>query len=367
MQNATLEPAVFDLSLIEPFRADGYISTKRHPVWPLLIHNYTQRCQFDQVWNDVTLQCRGLITDENGYIVARPFRKFFNIEEHFREGSTLPAIDWNQEFYVSEKLDGSLGIVFMTPHGPEMATRGSFDSDQAKFGTRLLKEKYSDWRPCLEYTYLFEIIYPENRIVVDYGDLRDIVLLDVVHKASGRGCTRGEIEAEARHIGCQAVRHVTGLNPENIMGFETGEANREGIVVRFDDGSRVKIKLAEYKRLHRLITGLNARKVWECLSAGTALDLERVPDEFFRWVEKTKAGLIAQFDQIAFEADCVFITAKGLLGDAPRKSYAELFKTHPKIAGLLFLKLDGRDVGPKIWDMIYPEHSPPWMECAEEA
>ena len=36
-----------------------------------------------------------------------------------------------------------------------------------------------------EYTYLFEIIYPSNRIVVDYGSSRRLVLLAAVHTQTG--------------------------------------------------------------------------------------------------------------------------------------------------------------------------------------
>ncbi len=66
------------------------ISIQQHPAFPLLIHNYTQSCQFEKAWNDLTVMCRGLITDLDGLIVARPFRKFFNLAEHNAEGSKLP-------------------------------------------------------------------------------------------------------------------------------------------------------------------------------------------------------------------------------------------------------------------------------------
>ena len=35
-------------------------------------------------------------------------------------------------------------------------------------------------------TYLFEIIYPENRIVVDYGDYKGLVLIDVIDNETGK-------------------------------------------------------------------------------------------------------------------------------------------------------------------------------------
>lgn len=354
----------FDLSKLEQFRAAGYIGTQRHPALPLLIHNYTQRCQFDRVWNETTLACRGLITDESGNVIARPFHKFFNLEEHLLPNSTLPEINWQQDFYVSEKLDGSLGVLYPTPRGPAIATRGSFVSDQAKAGTDILIEKYGDWRPSNNrLTYLFEIIYPGNRIVVDYGDMRELVLLDVIDNETGRGLSRREIEFHGRVIGCPVVSWLPDVDADSLSSYETGEANREGVVVRFDDGMRIKIKLGEYKRLHRLITGLNARKIWGCLSTGTPLDLERVPDEFFRWVEATKEDLLRHYQAIVERSGEVFRSVIRDIGaNATRKEFALRFMQTRDISAILFAMLDVKDISPLVWKMVYPAHSVPWKD-----
>ena len=62
-----------------------------------------------------------------------------------------------------------------------MATRWSFTSEQAIRGMEILKRNYPvfDKVWMKEYAYLVEIIYPENRIVVDYGKEK-ITLLSVV-------------------------------------------------------------------------------------------------------------------------------------------------------------------------------------------
>lgn len=354
-----------DLSRIREQQEAGYVGTQRHPALPLLIHNYTQRCQFDRAWNETTLMCRGLITDESGNVVSRPFGKFFNREEHELPNSTLPRINWQQNFYVSEKMDGSLGVLYPTPRGPSIATRGSFVSEQAKVGTDILLEKYGDWRPSNDgLTYLFEIIYPDNRIVVDYGGMRDLVLLDVIDTETGHGLSRDEIEFHSRVIGCPVVPLHSELTAESLASYETGEANREGVVVRFDDGMRIKIKLGEYKRLHRLITGLNARKIWECLSSGTPLDLERVPDEFFQWVEATKTEILGNYQTIVERAGSVYRQAVRDLGAAAsRKEYALRFMQTRDISGILFSMLDVKDYTAAVWKMVYPENSVPWKEA----
>ena len=84
---------------------EKYIYVRKHPDAELYIYNYSPKTQYDRKWNEITMICRGLIRDEK-QIIARPFNKFFNIEQHEPEEIT------NEEFEVYEKLDGSLGILY---------------------------------------------------------------------------------------------------------------------------------------------------------------------------------------------------------------------------------------------------------------
>lgn len=160
---------------------DGYVRVQHHPELPLRILNYSEKVQWEKAWTSVTLTCRGLIVDDEGNIVARPFGKFFNYSEH-PEGS----LDLGAYAVVTDKQDGSLGILYPTPDGHAIATRGSFTSDQALHATKIWQERYADKVTVYpDTTYLFEIVFPENRIVCDYGDLDDLVLLGGVDIVSG--------------------------------------------------------------------------------------------------------------------------------------------------------------------------------------
>lgn len=136
---------------------EKYISKRKHPTADLYIYNYTAKAQYDWVWNEATEQCRGLIMDGTGNVIARPFRKFFNLDE----GTVLPLVP----FEVAEKLGGSLGILYWVGDEPYIATRGSFESDQAVEAKRILDAKYRDAAMTLDrdLTYLFEIVYPGAR------------------------------------------------------------------------------------------------------------------------------------------------------------------------------------------------------------
>ena len=79
------------------------------------------------------------------------------------------------QFEVFEKVDGSLGILHHFDGTWRAATKGAFNSPQARWiESRLALQDLSALTPGT--TYLVEAIYPENRIVVRY-DTAELVLL----------------------------------------------------------------------------------------------------------------------------------------------------------------------------------------------
>ncbi len=357
--------ARINISRLRQLEADRLINIQRHPDYPLLISNYTQQCQYSAAWDDYTLICRGLITDLDGELVARPFPKFFNFHEH--ANPKLPSIDWRQGFTATEKMDGSLGILFPAGGRLHMATRGNFSSKQAKEGMAIFRDKgYDRFAYDPEWTYLFEIIYPENRIILDYGGRRDLILLDVIHNDGQHSLSYDALTGIAGDIGCPVVRRIpldSASEPAFLEFIRNPAPNSEGIVVRFDDGMRVKVKYEEYIRLHKLLTGVNARRIWECLKDGEALEdfLDDVPDEFYAWVRSIVKDINANFDRVHAEALAIFDGTRQRLGEASRKDYAAEFTGRGRLSSVLFAMLDGRDPSAIIWTMIRPEASLPFL------
>lgn len=335
----------------------GYLTMRPHPTAGLAIWNYTPKCQFERYWTPETLMCRGLITTPTGEIVARPFKKFFNLEEH--QGG-LPL----EPFTVTTKMDGSLGILYWMPDGePRIATRGSFASDQALRATQILQTRYLELVPNLQYTaqftYLFEIIYPENRIVVDYGEMEDIVLLAMIHTRTGE-------EFDVRRLPTTwpmpVVKHYDGISDiAQLRAIQ--EENAEGFVIRFESGLRLKLKFAEYVRLHRLLTQINARVIWDLLRNKQPFDelLERVPDEFYAWVKRTREDLVNQFNAIA--VPCVD-TLTQVEGIPTRKEQAAIITKLP-YPGVTFAMLDKKPYEDIIWKMIRPQAERPFKTDEE--
>jgi len=319
------------------------VIVQKHPDADLFIYNYTNKAQYERVWNEITLQCRGLILDSGMNIIARPFKKFFNLEEY--PADEIP----NESFEVFEKLDGSLGILYWLNDVPRIATRGSFISEQAVHASGILQTKYSGVIDQLDrnVTYLFEIIYPQNRIVIDYGDKDDLVLLAAIDNKTGD-------DLPLPDIGFPMVKRYDGIADFNLLK-DLAEDNKEGFVIRFKNGLSAKVKFAEYLRLHRIVTGVSNIIIWEHLSEGRSFEdlLDKVPDEFYDWVKKTIDELKGQYDAILIDSQKAFKQFE------TRKDTALYFQTQ-KYPAVLFAMLDGKPIDKIIWKMLRPEYAKPF-------
>jgi T4 RnlA family RNA ligase len=343
----------FDPQTLPSLIQQGYILSQTHPSLPLTIYNYTAKAQFDRYWVDATLHCRGLVLDNNYRPIARPLPKFFNLQEY--QGKIPDGVP-----NIYEKLDGSLIILFHYQGQWEVASRGSFASEQAHMARALLADRQAEVATLdPEYTYLFEIIYPNNRIVVDYGDARRLVLLAAVHTETG-------VELEHHQVNWidRAETYPATTLPEWITSIDSRQAelhNQEGFILRWPNGFRLKYKLADYVRLHRIITRVQAKDIWECLSQNQDLDqfLDSVPDEFYNWVKDTKLELETKYH--AIETEC--LQAFKDLGD--RKETALYFQTQ-KYPGVLFLMLDKRDYRQVIWKLIKPDYQRPFRSAQDD-
>lgn len=304
----------------------------------------------------MSLVARGLILDEEARLVAAtPFPKFFN----YGENGTIPP---DEPFVVTEKLDGSLGIIFFHNGRWRCATKGSFYSEQAKWAEAALVDRshalVEGW------TYLAEIIYPENRIVLDYGDRAGLVLLAALSTSTGHHIgpgwdgDGGAWPAEVVTVYGDAD-DVTTVDPND-------RPNAEGYVVLSGDRlTRVKLKADEYMRLHKILTGVSNVTVWELLRNGDDLSTlyDKVPDEFAAWAKSTVADLDAAYNSVLADARKVYDRIAHLLPD--RKAFAaEAVQSDHR--SILFALADDKPVAPLIWKQIKPERALPFTVDADQ-
>ncbi len=342
-----IEGESVDLTKLQEMVDAGMVRGQRHETLPLTIYKYTQQAVYSGTWNEITLRCRGVVLDDEGNIVVNGFTKFFNHSEPM--GSAVYAARKGMPYEVTEKLDGSLIQAALWNGNPIVTSSGSFTSPQAAEGRKwispaLLKEGL---------TYLFEIIYPGNRIVLDYGQRDTLVLLALRDTATGEEVDL-ELDSNFEHV--KAVRLTLEEIEQDLARADF--IDKEGYVVRYADGARVKMKYAEYMRLHKIVAGVNEKFVWEALRDGVDLEasLKGVPDELFNFVQTTAFDLRKQYRELEARADDAHFEAKHF--QTRKEQAAHLMAKHKEISVLVFCLLDGKPVAPKIWKLLEPENKP---------
>ncbi len=354
---------LFGADELEHALNERLIVARKHPLCALTILNYTDRVQYEPgLWSAVTRQCRGLIHDDNGVVVARPFRKFFNYGQ-----AEAPEFALDAAVSVTDKMDGSLGILYRASNGFAISTRGSFESEQAIHATFLFHAKYKAFVPPKGWTLLFEIVFPANRVVLDYGDMDDLVLLGAVEIATGKSVGPDDLLL-LEWDGPRAEVFEYATLAQALAALP--RAGAEGLVVHFlDADERVKLKQDDYVALHKIICGLNERVVWQHLMDGKPLVelLAGLPDEFHEWVGGVAARLLATVEGNAAEVEDAYSTILTNLVralreplDIPdgvprfaRKEFALLAVNHP-LKSLLFMRYDGKDYRPALWKELRP-------------
>lgn len=265
----------------------GYVNVQTHPEFPSLkIYKYSQDAVMERRWNEITLIARGLILDtDEKRVLSTPFLKFFNYNELVPTSELM-----EKDFRATEKMDGSLGILFYY-RGWRIATGGSFASEQAQWANKYL-EKYisTGWLDFdTEVTYLLEIVYPENRIVVPYSN--DALYLLSAYKR-GYELDYNKLSSVAFSAGFE-MPETYDFNELDKILHEASVINytREGFVVRFKSGVRVKIKGDEYCRIHKLISRVTPIAVWEMLLNGD--DMDRVLDDLPEEMESDYKSIVS--------------------------------------------------------------------------
>lgn len=352
--------SLLDTELLNRHITDGNIRAQRHPTEPLTIYCYTPAASYRRAWDNVTRTCRGLIVDDDGTIRARPFAKFWNLGEHGPDTYAGP-LNLTPPLSVSEKADGSLGIAYTRPSDGRLAwaTKGSFTSQQANWANNWWEINGTALADPHRFTYLAEIVYPQNRIVVDYGDTQALIYLAALDIYTGKAIDRGD--EPLWWPGLVATRELH----DTIDTLRLGLPNREGYVITSADRlTRVKVKEAEYLRLHAIVTNCSARTIWKCLADGADITefISNVPDEFADWAKRIANELTRAHAETLANARSEHARILAMLPTCwTRRDYAD-HATNADHPALLFMLLDGNTdkLNQAAWAMVRPTADRPF-------
>lgn len=324
-----------------------------HKSADLFIYSYNKVWYDD--WTPELLWSRGLILNSKFEIVSVPFMKFFNYAEVKEECDR--RLNAGMKYKVQDKVDGSLGILFNYNDKWILSTKGSFHSDQAVQGKVILDRMYPGYKSLdKNFTYLFEIVYPENQIVVKYDE--DMVFLDAFGNTKDNYYEKPEIP-ESFNV----VKEYNHFSIEDILSMMKNDYdNSEGFVVVFEDGYRVKFKYEEYIRLHKIVSDFKPKSVVELLASGANLDdfINSLPDEFRKDILAIKNSAEEKFERLLKYSKFVSKTLKK--ESESRKEYAvkvfEAFKSNNTMQSLLFILYnypETKNIDKIIWKEVLKE------------
>lgn len=333
----------------------------RHSVAPsgaLHVWCYSVQTVYSRDWDDLTRLCRGLVTDAEGNVISRPFPKFFNWGEPEAPGPEITQ----GPFWAYDKEDGTLIVVGECNGEAIVSTKGSFGTWHSEAARKMLE----GWTPVPGSTAIFELIHPDNRIVIDYAGREELILLGAV--ANGDGCdhfTPEQYAEESGWYGALAVPRAFHLQSilRTVQDPENGP-NREGFVLLWPNAEgpspRAKIKFAQYMQLHHQLSRLSNVAVWEALSTGMfdAL-LDVVPDEMYDKVRECANELNDEYDRVL--ALGTYDASYARTKFATRKEQAEwILGGDVEDTALAFALLDERDPAKRIWASIKPKRDTTW-------
>lgn len=215
--------------------------------------------------HDYSAQSRGKVIDAaTRDIIVYGFDKFYNINEvpetSFENVSKkIKAADY---ITLEDKRDGSTIFVTKTKnHGLIVNSNGDFKNDQITKANQLLDSSYKFFKEHLKtaYTYIFEITYPLDKKVVDYGDEEKLVLIGIRDTETGRMLKRFECMEEAKRLNLEIVESYEFKTLDELLykAQTLTNANKEGWVLKLykeDEIFIVKIKLKEYIEKHMVIS-----------------------------------------------------------------------------------------------------------------
>lgn len=357
------------LAGLDELVAGGNVARKICPLHgKYVLYNYKSIVKVR--WTELMTCARGIILDiENREIVALPFPKFFNHNEH-------PPKTWPPVAAVEEKVDGSLGIVYWDKIlcRWRVSTRGSFVSPQSALGETLLAIVDLTHVPH-DLTLLVEILGAETRVVVRYEDSR-LTLLSAFDIRSGQEQSRDVLEGivsatSGLHLITRRDDLSTVEDVKRTLTTMDGHA-QEGWVVQFQDGSRRKFKGESYLALHRLLSDVTPKRIWAvmscCPDSSTSMatlqeQANLMPEEHYADAMSIGAELLAEFrvledslrkDLAAIEEHSMTDREVGLCIKKPNECDFE-FSLPLKARGLIFCARMGKNMGQEIWRNLQPK------------
>lgn len=196
---------------------------------------------------------RGLVVDQHGNIVARPYEKFFNYNELINQDYPdkivkLSKWDSGQPYIVLNKVDGSLCTLFNYQNHWYTSSSSSMNNPFTKRFDRYLR-KNNDLEQSLagleKYTIELEYVSPQTQIVIPYPQEK-MYVHGVIETKTNRQMPFKFTAEIAKRLNLPPVKSYGVLSLDKLIDLQESMVGIEGFVVKFADGRRLKLKTQDY-------------------------------------------------------------------------------------------------------------------------
>lgn len=226
-------------------------------------------------FNDENMRrARGLtFNNKTKEIVTVGFEKFFNHNQLFDDdryteefAQKYSGLDLSkiETIKFNEKMDGSLILVGKDNSNGKLvfSTTGSANSVHGQLAKELAEDEgqlelIKNYLENNNDTLAFELVSPENRIVVNYAK-SELVLLGSISKETLKHHNQERVDEIANELGNFKRPRQFQFTKEEFDKFIKEKSNFEGFVVENEYGKLIKIKTEEYLILHRKFSEFNS-------------------------------------------------------------------------------------------------------------
>lgn len=343
-----------DSSQLNSHVENGWVVQQFHKWFPLSILTYSRQAVLENLWDDVTMKCRGLIFNlDTQQIVARPFEKFFNLNQTDRPETWIHNLPRTMPD-ITEKLDGSLGIGYQYNGNHCIASKASFHSDHAIWATDFYRTHchHPVWPE--GYTPIFEMICESvQHHVVHYG--RDaLILTALINNETGWEMPYGRLCYWADLNGIEVVKKFN-IDLEHVITHDIH--NFEGYVATWHEYGypveKVKIKLPEFLRLQRILHHVSVRDIFEAVVEGRDLTewVKNTTPVFAKFVVDWVTVFKTQYKEI--HASAAETVKQAMTSCTTRKEYAAFFleRDYPSVC-FAMIDFDKKSYQKAIWKLV---------------
>jgi RNA ligase len=254
---------------------------QQHENLYLFSYHFVDPKVFEQY--SIAKELRGIVFDDKGNVVLRPFPKFFNYGE--------PACNVKPDDIAvsNEKYDGSLVSAGWHNDSLIVASKGSLKSWVVEKAKPFISQHENYLNLIQDFkgkTVMFELLDPHNPIVIHYPKLQ-LILIGIRDNKTGKLTHPRELVEIGKQYNIPTAQIVyDNITVKELQRKIKPLQNTEGVVA-YTDTDICKIKTAWYFNVHKIATNLNEKKVLKAFINNEIDDIYGfLPENTKRFVDK---------------------------------------------------------------------------------